>query len=117
MNILGISGGIRQGNQDGAAAIRRDNMIVASAEEERFTRIKHSPGVLPENAIRFCLKEAGISIQDVDQITFPGATYQNFEEILEDFFRFRFNYSPQIQLVDHHYAHAASAFYLSGFEP
>jgi carbamoyltransferase len=115
MNILGISGGIRQGNQDGAAALIRDNMIVASAEEERFTGIKHSPGVLPENAIRFCLKEAGITIEDVDQVTFPGATYQNFEEILEDFFKFRLNHSPHIQLIDHHHAHAASAFYVSGF--
>jgi carbamoyltransferase len=116
MNILGISGGIRQGNQDGAAAIIRDNIIVASAEEERFTRVKHSPGVLPENAIRYCLKEAEISIEDIDRITFPGATYQNFEEILADFFRFRFNCAPEIQLVDHHYAHASSAFYLSGYD-
>ncbi len=116
MNILGISGGVRPGNQDSAAAIIKDGGIVAAAEEERFNRIKHSPGLLPENAIRYCLNEAGLSIEDVDFVTFPGATYVGFTEILTEFFELRFKHAPKIRLIDHHFAHAVSAFCVSGFE-
>ncbi len=116
MNILGISGGVRSGNQDSAAAIIKDGKIVAAAEEERFNRIKHSPGLLPEDAIRYCLKEANLSIREIDFVTFPGATYENFTEILSEFFELRFKYSPKIKLIEHHYAHATSAFCVSGFD-
>lgn len=116
MYILGISGGIRPGNQDSAAALIRNNEILAAVEEERFTRNKHAPGLLPENSIRYCLKLAKISIENVDCVVFPGATYENFTEILGGFFRFRFKYLPPIQLIDHHLAHASSAFYVSGFD-
>ncbi|MFQ6134344.1 MAG: carbamoyltransferase [Nitrososphaerales archaeon] len=90
--------------------------MLAAVEEERFTRNKHAPGMMPENGIRYCLKEAGILIQDVDCVVFPGATYENFTEILAGFFKFRFKHSPPIRLVDHHFAHASSAFYVSGFD-
>ena len=57
MNILGICGGIRLGNWDAAAALVVDGGIVAAAEEERFTRVKHAPGNLPTHAINYCLGE------------------------------------------------------------
>lgn len=113
--ILGINGGTKPGNQDAAAAIIKDGKIIACVEEERFTKIKHSPGVLPENAIKFCLKEANVNIKSVDYVVFAGATYDNMEEILQDFFSLKFRYSPKIYLIDHHLAHASSAYYASGF--
>lgn len=116
MHVLGISGGIRSGNQDGAAVLINNDRIVAAVEEERFTRVKHAPGSLPENGIKYCLDIGGISIKDVNCVVFPGATYDDFENILGEFFEFRFNYAPQIRLIDHHLAHSCSAFYVSGFE-
>jgi len=114
--ILGINGGTRPGNQDSSASIIKDGKIVSCIEEERFTRIKHAPGVLPENSIKFCLKEAKISIKDVDYVVFAGKTYDNMKQILSNFFNLKFRYCPKIYLIDHHLAHASSAFYTSGFE-
>ena len=114
--ILGINGGILPGNQDSSASIIKDGKIVACIEEERFTRIKHAPGVLPENSIKFCLQQAKISIKEVDYIVFAGATYTNMKQILSNFFNLKFRYCPKIYLIDHHLAHAASAFYLSRFK-
>ncbi len=113
--VLGINGGTRPGNQDSSASIIKDGKIVTCIEEERFTRIKHAPGVLPENSIRSCLNEAKISIKDVDYVVFAGATYDNMKLILSNFFNLKFRYCPKIYLIDHHLAHAASAFYTSGF--
>lgn len=117
MYLLGISGGVLAGNQDGAAALLKDGVILAAAEEERFNRIKHANGLLPRRAIRYCLKQAGISIRDVACVAFPGETYENFVEILKDYFEFHFGYAPPIRLVNHHLAHAASAYYLWGKDP
>lgn len=114
--ILGINGGTLSGNQDSSASIVKDGKMVACAEEERFTKIKHAPGVLPENAIKFCLQQAKISIKEVDYVVFAGATYKNMKEILTNFFLLKFSYCPKIYLIDHHLAHAASAFYTSGFK-
>lgn len=114
--ILGINGGTRPGNQDSSASIIKDGKIVACVEEERFIRVKHAPGVLPENSIKFCLQEAKISIKDVDYVVFAGATYDNMKQILSNFFNLYFKYCPKIYLIDHHLAHASSAFYTSGFE-
>lgn len=114
--ILGINGGTRPGNQDSSATIIKDGNIIACIEEERFTRIKHAPGVLPENSIKFCLQEANISIKQVDYVVFAGATYDNMKQILSNFFNLKFRYCPKIYLIDHHLAHASSAFYTSGFE-
>jgi carbamoyltransferase len=115
MYILGISGGTRQGNQDGSATVLKDGKIVAFVEEERLFRVKHAAGRLPENAVRFVLKEAGISIEQVDKLTFPGETYSNFEAVLERYFISKFGFCPPVELVHHHDAHCASAFYASGF--
>ncbi len=116
MNILGISGGIKIGNQDGAAALLVDGRLVAAAEEERFLGIKFANGLLPKNATRFCLDLAGLDIRDLDAVVFAGATYDRFEEILTGFFEMNFGHAPPIRLVDHHRAHAASTYYGSGLD-
>jgi carbamoyltransferase len=64
MYILGINAY----HADSSAAIFKDGVMIAATEEERFTRIKHWAG-FPVLAIQFCLKEAGISLADVDHIT------------------------------------------------
>ncbi|MDD2523555.1 MAG: carbamoyltransferase C-terminal domain-containing protein [Endomicrobiaceae bacterium] len=114
--ILGINGGTRAGNQDSSATIIANGQIIACAEEERFTKIKHAPGVLPENSIKFCLQQANINIQNVDFVVFAGATYDSMTQILTNFFNFKFKYCPKIILIDHHLAHASSAYYVSGFD-
>ncbi|MBB3664223.1 carbamoyltransferase [Prauserella sediminis] len=64
MYVLGISR-----VHDSAAALVHDGTIVAFAEEERFTRVKHDGG-LPANAIRFCLDQAGITLAEVDHVAY-----------------------------------------------
>jgi carbamoyltransferase len=63
MNILGLNAF----HGDSSAALVRDGKLVAAAEEERFTRIKHWAG-FPEQAIAYCLREAGIGLGDLDHI-------------------------------------------------
>jgi len=116
MNVLGLSGGIRIGNQDGAAALVVDGHLVAAAEEERFLGIKFANGQLPRHAIGFCLARAGLRVEDLDAVVFAGATYERFEEILSDYFAFQFGHAPPVLLADHHSAHAASAWYGTGWD-
>jgi predicted NodU family carbamoyl transferase len=63
LHILGINAY----HGDAAAAIIRDGRIVAAVEEERFNRVKHCAG-FPLESVRFCLKAAGITIEDVDHV-------------------------------------------------
>ena len=65
MDILGISCYYH----DAAAALLRDGRLVAAAEEERFSRIKHDYG-FPKNAIQFCLDSGGIRGADLDYFVF-----------------------------------------------
>src|SRR3989338_10516165 len=116
MYILGLSGGVLSGNQDGAAALIHDGKVVCACEEERLIGIKFASGLLPKHAIHFCLKNAGITIQDVDGVVFAGETYKNFKEILKNFFTLNFGHAPEIKLVNHHLAHAASSYYNSSFD-
>ena len=60
--------GLNAYHGDASACIFKDNIILAAAEEERFTRIKHAAG-FPINAIKYCLDVADISINQVDHIT------------------------------------------------
>lgn len=116
MLILGISGNFYRESADASATLIEDGRVIAAAEEERFTRVKHAPSRLPENAIQFCLKQAGISIEDVDVLAFPQTTWRNLEENLNDWFDFQFQGRPKaIEFVEHHRAHAASAYRVSGF--
>lgn len=78
MHILGVSAYYH----DSAAAILRDGGIVAAAQEERFTRRKHDPG-LPEQAIRFCLHEAGLKRGDaIERVVFYDKPITKFTRLL-----------------------------------
>ena len=91
MYVIGISSGIKHGHHDGAAVLLRDGELIAAAEEERFTLSKHARGELPRGAIGFCLKQAGITIQDVDWICSPLKTFVNYAERLTDYFKYQFD--------------------------
>ncbi|HDZ11502.1 MAG TPA: hypothetical protein ENH53_04740, partial [Bacteroidetes bacterium] len=65
MTILGISAFYH----DSTAALVQDGMLIAAAQEERFTRKKHDSS-FPVNAIRFCLNEAGVSPNELDAVTY-----------------------------------------------
>ena len=80
MKILGISAFYH----DSAAAILVDGKIVAAAQEERFTRIKHDPSY-PFNAINFVLSEAKINLNNIDKIVFYEKPFLKFERILETY--------------------------------
>ena len=140
MIILGISCYFH----DAAAALIEDGLLVAAAEEERFSRIKHDSS-FPENAIQFCLDKAGIEGPDVDYVVFYEKPFLKFERMIKsaaaDFPR---SYWPFVQGMrtwlfdklwvaghiskflgvprkrilfnEHHMSHAASAFYCSPFE-
>ena len=84
MYFLGISGGVMIGNQDGGAALMKDGKLIAAVEEERLLGDKHASGNMPRRAIAYCLKEASITIQDVESVSFPGKTYRDFDAILKD---------------------------------
>jgi carbamoyltransferase len=75
--ILGISALYH----DAAAALLQDGRLVAAAQEERFSRVKHDPS-LPVKATRWCLSEAGIGIGDVDWLVFYEKPLRKFERIL-----------------------------------
>jgi carbamoyltransferase len=76
--------GISAYYHDSAAALLRDGDIVAAAQEERFSRRKHDPR-FPAHAIRYCLEEAGIGLQQVDQIVFYDKPLVKFERLLETY--------------------------------
>lgn len=80
MIILGISAYYH----DAAAAIIKDGVIIAAAQEERFTRIKHDES-FPANAISFCLKEAAVEIDELDAVVFYDKPFLKFERILETY--------------------------------
>jgi len=138
-NILGISCFYH----DSAAALVRDGEIIAAAQEERFTRKKHDYN-FPRHSIEYCLKEAGITIDEVDYIAFYDKPLVKFERLLESYlayvpsgigsflkaipiwlkqklwmrevFKEEINYKGQVLFAEHHESHAASAFYPSPFE-
>ena len=83
--ILGISAYYH----DSAAALLSNGEILAAAREERFTRKKHDAR-FPAHAIRYCLKEANLSLSDVDYLVFYDKPFVKFERILETYL----NYAP-----------------------
>ena len=83
MRILGISCLYH----DSAAALIDDGEIVGAAQEERFTRIKHD-SQFPEHAISYCLKAAGISMEEVDYVAFYDKPFLKFERLLETYLSF-----------------------------
>ena len=139
-NILGISAFYH----DSAATLLRDGEIVAAASEERFTRKKGDPD-FPSRAVEFCLREAGISLGDLDYVGFYDKPLLKFERILETYLgvaprgfgqflkagplwiKDKIYQDRQLRealggwegpllYAEHHESHAASAFYPSPFE-
>ncbi len=82
-SILGISAYYH----DSAACLVTDGEIVAAAQEERFTRKKHDPR-FPVHAVRYCLKEGGLSLSDLKYIVFYDKPLVKFERILETYLAF-----------------------------
>lgn len=80
MYILGISAFYH----DSAAALICDGRIIAAAQEERFTRKKHDQD-FPSEAIAYCLKEAGITLADIDHVAFYDKPFLKFERLLETY--------------------------------
>lgn len=139
--LLGISAYYH----DSAAALLKDGEIIAAAQEERFTRIKQDSD-FPINAIKYCLKEAGIEIEDLDGVVYYEKPFVKFERILEtamayvpNSLRSFINAMPvwlntklfipsqidkhfekrlkcPIYFTTHHESHCASAFFPSPFE-
>ena len=83
MRILGLSALYH----DSAAALLQDGVVVAAAQEERFTRKKHDAS-FPEHAVRFCLRQAQISIEQVDWVVFYDKPFLKFERLLETYLAF-----------------------------
>jgi carbamoyltransferase len=139
MTILGLNAY----HADSAACLIVDGKLVAAAEEERFRRIKHWAG-LPTQAIDYCLREGGISLQDIEHIAInrkPGVnnwrrlafvlrhrpdprlmlqkvrnirSASSINEALEK--AYGVSLAAEVHHVEHHLAHLASAFLVSRFE-
>ncbi len=137
--ILGISAFYH----DAAACLVRDGEIVAAAQEERFTRKKHD-AEFPKHAVAYCLREAGITLSQLDYVGFYDKPLLKFERLLESYLgvapqglrsflaampvwlkeklftrdlirRELDGYEGPILFSEHHESHAASAFYPSPF--
>jgi carbamoyltransferase len=140
MNILGLSFYYH----DSSAALVQDGKLVAAAEEERFSRVKHDSG-FPGLAIEFCLKMGKIAMHDVDYVVFYEKPFVKFERMLlsamatfprssavfrESMQRWisdklwiksmmakRLDLpSSKILFCDHHMSHAASSYFTSHFK-
>ena len=139
MYILGISCYYH----DSAACLLKDGAIVAAAQEERFTRIRHDED-FPTNAIKYCLKQAGITIDQVDYVGFYDKPMIKFERILTTYLatwprsfpsfikstplwlrkklwipqliKKELDYKGEVLMIEHHLSHAASAFLVSPYQ-
>jgi len=83
MIVLGLSAFYH----DSAAALVRDGIIVGAAQEERFTRRKHD-AAFPANALRYCLRQAGIGAAEIDHVAFYDKPFLKFERLLETYLAF-----------------------------
>lgn len=81
--ILGISAYYH----DAAAALISGGQVVAAAQEERFTRVKHT-AEFPLQAIRYCLDEAGLTVDDLDAVVFYDKPLLKFERLLETYYAY-----------------------------
>lgn len=136
--VLGVNKIVPLPNHDSAVTIVKDGKILASVQEERITRVKHD-GSVPYNAIKECIRIAGISPEEIDAIA--QSTQQFWLPPLRSFFKYRTslkNYAYTFPVaflkrmiikkikdyfglkckgyyVNHHLSHAASAYYTSGY--
>ena len=139
MNILGINA--YHGNA--SAAVVCDGTLVAAVEEERFNRVKYAAG-FPAAAIRYCLREAGLKLEEIDHVAVPRNPYARLgtkllyalrmpsfargrAKVLAKFTGIREalaaaldcdpkTIAARFHRVEHHQAHLASAFFVSPFE-
>lgn len=137
--ILGISCWYH----DSAACLLKDGIIIAAAQEERFTRVKHDAS-LPVNAIAWCLSHAGITAEDLSIVSYYDKPFLKFERLLEtylsgvpqgipsfikampvwlkrslwipDILRKEIGFRGTLLFCEHHESHAASAFFPSPFD-
>jgi carbamoyltransferase len=86
-NLLAKILGISAFYHDSAAALLIDGELIAAAQEERFSRKKHDPG-FPSQAIRYCLEEAGLGLDQLDAIVFYDKPFLKFERLLETYYSF-----------------------------
>jgi len=133
LTIAGISAHFH----DSACCLLRDGELVAAAQEERFTRVKHDPSI-PRHAFRYCLEAAGLTIADLDAIAYYEDPVQKLDRQLwmslpevppatpESLFRLDatrpgreirdlLGFDGPVDYFDHHLSHAASSYYFSGF--
>ena len=80
MKVLGISAYYH----DSAAALAVGGRLIAAAQEERFTRVKHDDG-FPRHAILYCLAEGGLRLSDIDKVVFYDKPFLKFERLLETY--------------------------------
>ena len=80
MNILGISAFYH----DSAAALVQKGDIVAAAQEERFTRIRHN-SAFPAQAVKYCLEAGRVTLKDIDHVVFYDKPFLKFERLLETY--------------------------------
>jgi carbamoyltransferase len=110
--------GLNAFHGDSAAALIRDGRLVAAAEEERFRRTKHWAG-FPSEAIVYCLREAGLDLQDVDHIALNQNSRANFWRKVAYMARARPDFGQEfrgsVHNVEHHLCHLFSAYYVSPF--
>jgi len=124
MIYLGLHGW--RGTHDAAAAIVIDGTLVACVEEERLVREKHAPSRAPKSAISGALHTAGITLEDVDAIAygwdFPRylasgdhhGLLTNTTQFLRSELEIDTPRNIPLEWLNHHRAHAASAFFSSG---
>jgi carbamoyltransferase len=115
--------GVNTGPHDGSAALLRNGRLVAMVEQERLSRNRYARGESPRNAIDACLAHAGIELADVERIAvgwdvprlcdIEGVAYD--ERAFRTWMTGDVHLGVPIQFVGHHVAHAASAFYTSGW--
>jgi len=110
MNILGIGGILGEA----ASAILRDGALVGAIEQRKLAR-RLRPGELPEESIAMCLRMAGVREKEIDCVAIVRPLAAGPEAVMHLELRAKFPNS-RIVLVDHHTAHAASAYYASPFE-
>ena len=117
MIILGISGTFSWATYNPAATLLIDGKIIAGCEEERFNRLKSSPHKLPIKSIEYVLKEANISMSDIDVFAYSVESYDDFESELKRHINLHFGLLPKIfKSVNHHIAHSASGYWGSGID-
>jgi carbamoyltransferase len=120
MIILGISGFDRQGH-DSACCLIKDNRIIAFAEEERFSRVKHALGEIPLKSMAYCLKKGRITIDEIDRIaigwdySINPYRFKNPDVFSLLFPNKKIFKKPKVNFYPHHISHVASSFLFSGF--